>query len=409
MTTILGILTTSVLVTWVIRHFLLSWTLKHDPVLSTTTFKETAKNGPRVAIIVPACNEEHNIGECLESLSAQDYANLEIIVVDDRSEDRTAEIVEGFVQRDARFRLVRNTELPAGWTGKNHALEVGAEAARNAELLLFVDADTRHAPTNVSQAVTYVVTHNVDMLSLIMPIVNVTFWEKVVQPMTGSMLCIRYPVWKVNDPKSSIAFGNGQYILIRREAYEAVGGHEAVRDKLLEDIAIAKRVKKSGRKLCLAYTGDISRIRMYRSLAEIRRGWSRIFLSGLNPSRATIDHPDPWERTRSLGMMLVGVLMLLVFSLLPYFLFIGTATWLLAGTPTAGLWTLLGLSAATLAVEISVMARFFRAFRTDARYVAFHLLGCLVALSILLSAIALLYSRKGLTWKGTRYNTIPPR
>lgn len=393
MTTIVGILTGAVLLTWVVRNFLLNWTLKHDPVLSTMTYAQTVKPCPRVSVIVPARNEEHNIGECLESLVGQDYPNLEIVVVDDRSEDRTAAIVEEFVRRDGRVRLVRNGELPAGWTGKNFALEMGAKAANNPEWLLFVDADTRHAPTNVSQAMTYVVRNGVDMFSLIMPIVNVTFWEKVVQPMTGSMLCIRYPLWKVNDPKSPMAFGNGQYILIRREVYEQAGRHEAVRTELLEDIAMARRVKRSGRVLRLAYTGDVSRIRMYRSLREIYHGWARIFLSGMN---------------RSLGMMIIGVLMMLGFSLLPYMVLAGSLVALLLGPTAPGVWTLLGLSATAVAIEMTVMARFYRTFKTDPKYVVFHLLGCLVALAIQLRAITMLYSRKGLVWKGTRYDTRVP-
>ena len=396
MTAILGILTGLVLATWVGRSFLLSWTLKHDPVLNTTTHVETVKPSPKVSVIVPARNEEHNIGECLESLLAQDYGRdeggdrLEIIVVDDRSEDRTADIVEEHVRRDGRVRLVRNGELPAGWTGKTHALDLGAKSARDPEFLLFVDADTRHAPTNISQAVTYAVRNDVDMFSLILPIVNVTFWEKVVQPMTGSVLCIRYPIWKVNDPKCKMAFGNGQYILIRRKVYEETGGHGAVRGKLLEDIAMARRVKESGRRLRMAYTGDISRIRMYRSFGEIWRGWTRIFLAGMD---------------RSLGMMLVGVLMLLGFSLLPYMILIGTGAALLAGSTAPGLWWLLGLAAVTVGTEIVVMGRFYKTFQTDVRYIALHLLGCLVALGILLSAIGKLYSRKGVVWKGTHYDT----
>jgi cellulose synthase/poly-beta-1,6-N-acetylglucosamine synthase-like glycosyltransferase len=317
-------------------------------------------------------------------------------VVDDRSTDRTAEIVEDLARQPAgrlkRLKLVRSTELPAGWTGKNHALAVGARAAGSPDFLLFVDADTRHAPTNISQAITYTVRNRVDMFSLIMPIVNVTFWEKVVQPMTGSMLCIRYPLWKVNNPSSKTAFGNGQYLLIRRQAYEAVGTHEAVKGKLLEDIAIARLIKQKGLSLKLAYTPDVSQIRMYRSLREIWQGWARIFLAGMD---------------RSLSMMLVGVLMMLFFSLTPYGVLIGTLAALALTVPTTGLWTLLGISAFTVAVEMAVMARFYRAFQTDRRYVVLHLLGCLVALGILLWAITRLYSAKGLVWKGTRYDSRP--
>ena len=398
LTFILAVYVSGILVTWVIRHFVLSWTLKHDPVLTTTMYEHTIETPLRLSVVVPARNEEHNIGECLDSLLAQDYASLsdgshfEIIVVDDRSEDRTAEIVQDRVRRDGRVKLIRTTELPEGWTGKNHALHLGAQAASRPEFLLFTDADTRHHPRNLSVAMTFAVEHKTDMLSLLIPILNVTFWEKVIQPLTGSMLGIRYPIWKVNDPTSSIAFGNGQYILIRRDAYEGIGGHEAVRDKLLEDIAIARLIKESGRSLKMAYAGDVSRIRMYRSLSEIWHGWARIFFAGMN---------------RSLSMMSVGVLLMLVFSLSPYFIFIGTAARLVLDGTSWMTWTLLAVSGVTIAVEVSMMARFYRTFQTDARYIAIHFMGCLVALGILLSAIGKLYSRRGLIWKGTRYETRP--
>ena len=398
MTIVLSALTCLVLATWIARHFILTWTLRHDPVLLTTTYEKTVNPPVRVSVIVPARNESHNIGECVESLLSQDYARLgdgshfEIIVVDDRSEDETAEIIEKYASQDSRVKLIRNTELPEGWTGKNYSLHLGAQAANDPAFMLFVDADTRHAPSNLSQAVTFALEHKTDMFSLIMPIRNVTFWEKVIQPITGSVLCIRYPIWKVNDPKSKMAFGNGQYMLIRREAYEQVGGHEAVRDRLLEDIAMAKRIKQAGLDLKVAYTADVSHIRMYRSFSEIRQGWARIYLAGMN---------------RSLGMLSFAAMMLLVFSLSPYLVFIGTVVaGLLVGFST-GLWVLLGLSAAGMLGMLSVMVRFYRTFQTDPRYLAFHLLGCLITMGILLSAIAMLFSNRGLTWKGMRYDTRP--
>ena len=397
-TFILTVYISGILVTWILRHFVLSWTLKHDPVLTTTMYELTIETPIKLSVIVPARNEEHNIGECLDSLLAQDYAGLsdgshfEIIVVDDRSEDRTAEIVQERVLQDERVKLIRNTELPEGWTGKNYALYLGAQAVSQPEFILFTDADTRHHRRNLSVAMTFAVKHKTDMLSLLIPISNVTFWEKVIQPLTGSMLGIRYPIWKVNNPASKIAFGNGQYILIRRDAYEGIGGHEAVRDKLLEDIAIARLIKGSGRSLKMAYAGDVSHIRMYRSFSEIWHGWARIFFAGMN---------------RSLSMMSVGVLLMLVFSLSPYFVFIGAATRLvLSGTDHIPMtWVLLAIAGVTIVIEVSMMARFYRAFQTDARYIAFHFMGCLVALGILLSAIGKLYSRRGLVWKGTRYET----
>ena len=155
-----------VLAIWIGRGALLQWTLDHDASVSTNTYDECVDPAPSVSVVVPARNEEQNLPKCLESLLAQDYPNFDVTVVDDRSTDRTAEVVESFCRRDRRVRLVRNTVLPAGWTGRNHALEHGSRDARG-EYLLFTDADVLHAPKSISQAVTYTVRNELDMLGLL--------------------------------------------------------------------------------------------------------------------------------------------------------------------------------------------------------------------------------------------------
>jgi len=225
---------------------------------------------PAVSIIVPARNEEASLGDCLRSLVAQTNVPVEIIVVDDGSTDRTREIAESF----AGVRVISPCPLPAGWTGKNNAVVAGAEASRG-EWLLFTDADTAHLPGSLERALAEAKENGVDMLSYSPEQIAVTFWEMAVLPVVFAELAHAYPPKQVSDPASPIAAANGQYILIRRDAYEAVGGHRAIAGELLEDVALARVVKNSGRKLRFRYAADAVRTRMYRNFHQLREGWTK--------------------------------------------------------------------------------------------------------------------------------------
>jgi len=225
---------------------------------------------PEVSAIVPARNEEASLGACLESLVSQSGVNFEIIVVNDHSSDRTEEIARSF----AGARVIEAGELPAGWTGKNNAVACGIGQAKG-EWLLLTDADTVHLPGSLARALAEAKEHKAEMLSYSPEQIAVTFWEMAILPVVFAALARQYPPSKVSDPASPIAAANGQYILIRRDAYEAIGGHAAVAGEILEDVALAKRLKASGRKLLFRYGADAVRTRMYRSLAQLREGWTK--------------------------------------------------------------------------------------------------------------------------------------
>ena len=237
--------------------------------LSSST-AQPAGVDPEVSIIIPARNEEASLGDCLWSLVGQDGVSYEIIVVDDESADGTREIAKSF----AGVRVITAPPLPPGWTGKNNAVVAGAAAARG-EWLLFTDADTVHVPGSLARALAEAEQHGVDMLSYSPEQIAVTFWEMAVLPVVFAELAREYPPKRVSDPASPIAAANGQYILIRREAYEAVGGHRAIADSLLEDVALARRVKGAGLKIRFRYAADAVRTRMYRSFRQLREGWTK--------------------------------------------------------------------------------------------------------------------------------------
>jgi glycosyltransferase involved in cell wall biosynthesis len=206
----------------------------------------------------------------LNSLVSQTGVAFEIIVVDDYSTDQTRQIAGSF----SGVRVISPPQLPKGWTGKNNALFAGVQEARG-EWLLFTDADTVHVPGSLARALAEAREHGVDMLSYSPEQVAVTFWEMAVLPVVFAELAHQYPPKKVSDPASPLAAANGQYILIRREVYEAVGGHRAIVGDLLEDVALARAVKSSGRKLRFRYGADAVRTRMYRNFRQLCEGWTK--------------------------------------------------------------------------------------------------------------------------------------
>jgi glycosyltransferase involved in cell wall biosynthesis len=225
---------------------------------------------PLVSVIVPARNEEVCLGRCLQSLVHQQGVEFEVMVVDDGSTDRTREIAQSF----PGVRIVDAGPVPPGWTGKNNAVWTGSKQARGA-WLLFTDADTFHLPGSLARSVAEAQQQGAAMLSYSPEQEVRGFWEKAVMPVIFAELAATYRPSQVSDPASPMAAANGQYLLISRQAYDAVGGHATVGTNLLEDVALARLVKRSGRKICFRYGADAVRTRMYRSFEQLREGWTK--------------------------------------------------------------------------------------------------------------------------------------
>ena len=228
------------------------------------------ENSPRVSLLVPARNEEANLRACLESLIAQQGVAFELIVIDDQSTDRTADIAQSFPS----VRLITADPLPSGWCGKQHALHCGVQYARG-EWLLFTDADTVHRPGSLARAVAEAKEYGAALLSYSPRQEIRTIWERCVMPVVFAELARTYRPRDVCDPASPAAAANGQYLMIRRDVYERVGGHAAVRDSLLEDVALARAVKQMGERIRFRYGGDAVSTRMYRSFGALCEGWTK--------------------------------------------------------------------------------------------------------------------------------------
>ncbi|HEV8384370.1 MAG TPA: glycosyltransferase family 2 protein, partial [Candidatus Acidoferrales bacterium] len=226
-----------------------------------------------ISVIVPVRNEEANIARAIESLAAQPEI-AEMIAVNDQSTDRTAEILAELATRIPRLRIIQGTTPPAGWTGKNFALAQGVAYARE-EWLLFTDADVEHLPGSAARALADAQSSGAELVSYSPEQETRTWWERAVIPFIYCRLAARFSYARVRDSAFPDAAANGQFLLIRRDTYDQIGGHAAVCGEVVEDVALAQRAKRTGHRIFFARGKGIARTRMYRSHRQMWEGWTK--------------------------------------------------------------------------------------------------------------------------------------
>jgi chlorobactene glucosyltransferase len=240
------------------------------------------KNPPLVSVLIPARNEAENIYRCLSSLSRQDYPNLEIIVLDDNSTDRTSEVVRKFAVKDSRISLVNGEPLKKGWLGKCFACQQLAKQAKG-DYFVFTDADTLHFASTISKAFAALINNRLDALSIYPSQITVTFHERMTVPFINFAILSFMPLLLVKKAKSSFfSTGIGQFFLFKREVYEKFGGHESIKGKILEDIYISKQVKKFGYKIMVFDGSNNIFCRMYHNFDEVIKGFTKVILAAFN-------------------------------------------------------------------------------------------------------------------------------
>ncbi len=349
------------------------------------------QNAALISVCIPARNEERNIRACVEAVLSQDYPNFEVIVLDDRSTDSTHKILQQLAAEDDRLKVVSGSDLPSGWAGKPHALFQASATARG-EWLCFIDADTFLSPSTLSSCHTKAVETQADMFTIMTFQVLGSFWEKVVMPLIMTALSVGFSPRKVNNPKTRDAIANGQFILIKRSVYDAVGGHESVRNSIVEDKAISEQVKWNGYRLIVADGMKVARTRMYTSMPEMWEGWTKNIYLGLR------DQP---------GLMVLGVfgafltmmasLFLPAWPLLGIVWFSNGGEWMAVGVVVESLllWAYLiyKRAAASAKMEISTW------------YALTLPLGAGVFGAMMFTSAWRVVSRKGVTWKGRVYTS----
>ncbi|HXM95911.1 MAG TPA: glycosyltransferase family 2 protein [Candidatus Dormibacteraeota bacterium] len=290
-----------------------------DPKLISTLSTNSIATTEAISAIVPARNEEGVIGACVESLARQPEITA-IIVVNDESTDRTADIVRELMLKIPHLRLLDSDAVTPGWIGKNHAAALGAKDVTT-PWLLFTDADAEHQPGAARRALQLAKDRGAALVSFSPEQVAEKWYEKSLIPFIYCRLARRFSFDAVNDPSSPAAAANGQFLMIRRDAYLAIGGHASVAGEVLEDVALAKRLKSAGYRLWFGLGQGAVRVRMYRSFDAMWEGWKKnlyVLMGG-----------TPWATFRELESAFpwIPLLVLSVGIKLPIALLLGV--WLL--------------------------------------------------------------------------------
>jgi len=346
-------------------------------------------NAPLISVCIPARNEERNIRACVEAILGQDYPNFNVIVLEDRSTDATGEILGSLAAQNDKLKVINGSDLPKGWAGKPHAL-FQASAAAHGEWLCFVDADTFLSSTTLSSCYAKAIETHADMFTIMTFQIMGSFWEKVVMPLVMTALSVGFSPRKVNDPNSKDAIANGQFILIKRSVYDAIGGHKSVKDQIVEDKAIAEQVKWNGYRLIVANGYSVAKTRMYTSLPEMWEGWTKNIYLGLS------DRPS----LMLLGafgafILLVAALVLPLWPLFGVYWYLHDGGWFALAVIAKSLilWTVIIYARARVAMGMGI-----------SRWYAFTLpLGSAVFATMMFISAWKVISGKGVNWKGRIY------
>lgn len=359
-------------------------TARSVPEIDPEQRAQLAPNAPLISVIVPACNEQSGIGACLQSVLRQDYPNFELIFVNDRSDDNTLAVAESVVQGRENVRVLSVKDLPPGWTGKCHALDVGAQQA-SGEWLAFLDADSRLHKSALRECYSEAVRKKVGMITLSPKFVLRTFWEKALQPAFVAMACILFPLGLINDSSSTVASANGMFYLIKRRVYERIGGHRDVKGLAVEDIGIGKRVKAAGMGLLFANGRRVMRTRMYRDFSETVYGWIRILSASMN-----------YELGPAIKYLCVHILVSFPVLLAALFIYIPQSD---AVAP--GAWFLLPITCILVMAVASTL--FCSQIGAPKKYSVLLIIGNLMLIWVFLVILKKIILNEPLQWRGTTY------
>lgn len=336
---------------------------------------------PPVSVLIPARNEELAIVDCVESALSSEGVDIEVVVLDDHSDDRTATLVEEIARRDPRVRLERAPDLPPGWCGKQHACWVLAGRARH-DLLLFLDADVRLERAGLARMVSFLTSRKVDLVSGIPRQETCTFLEKLVIPLIHFILLGFLPIRRMRKSSHpAYSAGCGQLFLATREGYDTSGGHSVIRTTLHDGLELPRAFRKKGRMTDLCETTTVAWCRMYQGAGQVVRGLAKNATEGLASPR-----------------MIVPATFLLLGGQVAPFLLIPFARWF---SPVALGLVLGGMGLAYFPRVLGALA-----YRQSWLGVVLHPVGVGVLVAIQWYALGRSLAGRPATWKGRAYHPI---
>jgi glycosyltransferase involved in cell wall biosynthesis len=332
--------------------------------------------GNRLAIVVPACNEEESIEQALVRLLALDYDSYEVIAVDDRSTDRTGEIMDKVAaDSGGRLKIVHITELPAGWMGKVHAMWTAARQC-DSEWILFTDADVMFRKDCLRRAVAYAEAESADHVVLFPRIIMKRVGEKMMIAFFQLLFVFGHRPWKVADPKAKDHMGVGAFNMVRRSAYEAVGTYAALKFEVVDDMKLGKVMKNGGFRQRVVFGDDLIEIRWARGARGVVRNLTKNFFAVMS-----------FQTWRSLGAC-VGMVIL---NLLPFW-----------GAPFAPGWTRVPYAVA-LGSMFLLYAGVWRKVEIEPWYFLLHPVSTILFIYTMLKSTFVTLRNGGVEWRGTFY------
>jgi chlorobactene glucosyltransferase len=335
-----------------------------------------------VSVVIPAHNEERVVDKCALSLRNQSHRNIQIIFVLDRCTDRTLEILKRHADEDDRITIVENDSCPEGWTGKCNAAKIGAAKATG-DWLLFTDADTQFDEELIRCAVASAINRDASLLSILSTLTITKNYERIVQPIASTCLVRQFPIDRINSEHKTRPFANGQFLLFSRSKYDDIGGHDAVKDHLLEDIAFAKVVHRSGGKIQVLFADGLLKCSMYPTFSAFQNGWKRIYIEACNRSIKRL-------KQNAVTVLIVG-------NILPA---AGVAGIIVGRLTSPSLfWT----SIASLLATAFVIAWLYRINRAPMIFAVFSPIGALVVAKLFLDAARMLQRKTPIRWGGKEY------
>ena len=335
-----------------------------------------------VSIVVPAHNEERVIDKCAQSLRNQSHSNIQIIFVLDRCTDRTLDILQEHASDDDRITLIEIDDCPDDWAGKCNAGKIGAAKATG-DWLLFTDADTEFDTQLVRCAIASATKRKASLLSILSTLTITKNYERIVQPIASTCLLRNFPVNRINSETRTRPFANGQFLLFSRSIYDSIGGHDAVKDDLLEDIAFARVVHKSGSKVQVLFADGLLKCSMYPTFLAFQNGWKRIYIESCN------------RRIHKLKQNATTII--ITGNILPA---AGVAG-IIVGQITSP--TLFWTSVASLLISAMVIAWLYRINRAPMIFAIFAPIGALVVAKLFRDAARMLERREPIRWGGKQY------